>query len=329
MTCKVASRFVMAFILLSIFSLAAITPARSHAAGGATIVRAVTQYFGKEASGEAAQWISKKGGQEVAQRLGAKAMAEGGEATVLRIGDLASRYGPDAVRGLDNVPQLRPVLGALEELPEQQVGPALSRLAAGQQGKELAETVSRYGVGAIRAELKHPGVGVRFASSLGDEGIAAAEHLTTAQAISIGRHVDDIAKLPPSQRTALTKMIAEQGDRFAAFVDDFVKSNPGKTLFTLSGAAVVLANRDAIFGGDKIVLDKDGNPVLISTRGLIERAGSRVSSEVSERLVSPFVNVLVPVAALIATVYGSIKLYGVWKRQQRALAAAQESNLKS
>lgn len=298
----------------------AMTASPLQAAGGATIARAVTNYFGKESAGEAAEWMTKKGGMEVAERLSKKATVEGGEAAVEQVASLAGKYGPDAVRGLDNVPVLRPVLGAIEQLPESQIGPALSRLGAGQQGKELAETVSRYGVGAMRAELKHPGVGVRFASSLGDDGIELAQKLTTEQAITIGRHVDDIAKLPPTQRTGLMKMIADQSERFTAFVGEFVKQNPGTTLFTLSGTALVLANQDAIFGGDKIVFDKNGNPVLMSKQGLVERAASRATREVSERVVSPIVQIFVPLAALLVAGFFGIKLYGVWKRQQRSLS---------
>jgi len=300
------------------------TPAPSLAAGGATIVRAVTNYFGKESASEATEWLTKKGGKEVAERLTTKATTEGGEATVEQIAGLAGKYGPDAVRGLDNVPALRPVLGAIDELPESQIGPALARLGAGRSGKELADTVTRYGAGAIRAELKHPGVGVRFASSLGDEGIAIAEKLTTAQAIAIGRHVDDIAKLPPTQRNALLLMISEQSDRFATFVGDFIKQNPGKTLFTVSGTTVVLANKDAILGGDEIVFDKDGNPVVMSKQGLVERAASRATTEVSNRVVSPLVNVFVPLGAIVVAGFSGIKLYGVWKRQQRSMAADQD-----
>jgi len=300
------------------------TPTQSLAAGGATIVRAVTNYFGKESASEASEWLTKMGGKEVAERLTTKATTEGGEATVEQIAGLAGKYGPDAVRGLDNVPALRPVLGAIDELPESQIGPALARLGAGQSGKELADTVTRYGAGAIRAELKHPGVGVRFASNFGDEGIAIAEKLTTAQAIAIGRHVDDIAKLPPTQRNGLLLMISEQSDRFATFVGDFIKQNPGKTLFTISGTTVVLANKDAILGGDEIVFDKDGNPVVMSKQGLVERAASRATTEVSNRVVSPLVNVFVPLGAIVVAGFSGIKLYGVWKRQQRAMAPDQE-----
>ena len=320
---KPYAKFAVALLILLLGCV--ITASPSHAAGGATIVRAVTNHFGKESAGEAAEWMTKKGGKEIAERLTKKATAEGGEATVDRVAGLAGKYGPDAVRGLDNVPSLRPVLSAIDELPPNQIGPALTRLGAGAQGKELAETVSRYGVGAMRAELKHPGVGVRFAGSLGDEGIAIAEKLTTNQAIAIGRHVDDIAKLPPTQRNALLAMISEQSDRFASFVGDFVKHNPGKTLFTMSGTAVVLANKDAIFGGDEIVFDKDGNPVLMSKQGLVERAVSGATSEVGNRVVSPLVQVFVPMAAVIVAAYSGIKLFGVWRRQQSIVASDKQS----
>lgn len=296
-----------------------------YAAGGATIVRAVTNYFGKESAGEATEWITKKGGQEITERLASKATKEGGEATVEQVATLAGKYGPDAIRGLDNAPTLRPVLNAIDELPEGQVGPALARLGAGEQGKVLADTVTRYGTGAMRAELKHPGVGVRFASSLGDDGIAIAEKLTTDQAIAISRHVDDIAKLPVQERNALVKTMSEQSDRFATFVGDFVKQNPGKTLFSVAGTTLFLANKDAIMGGDEIVFDKDGNPIVLSKQGLVERAAARTTTEVSNRLVSPVVNVFVPLAALIVATFSGIKLYGVWRRQQQAMPDKQET----
>ena len=291
----------------------------TFAAGGTTIVRAVTNYFGKESSGEAAQWITKKGGKEMAERLTRKASTEGGEATVESVARLAGKYGPDAVRGLDNVPVLRPVLGVIDELPESQVGPALTRLGAGKQGQELAETVSRYGVTAMKAELKHPGVGVRFASGLGDEGIELASKLTTDQAIAVGRHVDDIAKLPAAERSAVLKMVSDQSERFTSFLGQFAKNNPGTTLFTASGTALILANKDAIFGGDQIVFDKDGNPILVSKAGLMERAASRATSEVGDRLVSPIIQFFVPLLAAVCGGYFAIKLYGIWKRQKAAL----------
>lgn len=305
--------------LLALGMAAAIAPISSHAAGAATVVRAITRFFGKESAEEAAQWMAKKGGQEAVERLATKASKEGGEAVVDQVAEMATKYGPTAIQGLDNAPILKPVISAIDELPAEQAGKALTRLAAGAEGRELAEAVTRYGSGAMRAELKHPGVGVRFATQLGDEGIELAEKLTTQQAIAIGRHVDDIARLPPSQRGALLTLIGEQTDRFAKFVGDFVMRNPGKTLFTAATTTVVLANRDAILGGDEIVFDAEGNPIVVSKSGIIERAGARATTEVSERVVSPMVSMLVPMIAGIVAVYAAIKLYGVWRRQQRQL----------
>ena len=84
MTSLVRSRSYAAISLITAALLmTANTPSSSVAAGGATIVRAVTNYFGKESAGEAAEWLTKKGGKEVAERLTTKATTEGGEATVL------------------------------------------------------------------------------------------------------------------------------------------------------------------------------------------------------------------------------------------------------
>ena len=76
-------------------------------------------------------------------------------------------------------------------------------------------------------------------------------------------------------------------------------------------------------------IDKDGNPVLLSTQGLLERTGARAASEVGDRVVSPIVRILVPIAAIIAVAYASIKLFGVWKRQQQSLAAEKPSSSSS
>ena len=305
--------------LMILMVIAAMMPARTHAAGAATVVRAVTKYFGKESAGEATEWMAKQGSKEAVERLATKASKEGGEAVVDQVAEVATKYGPTAIQGLDNAPVLKPVLGAIDELPAEQAGKALTRLAAGAEGRELAEAVTRYGSGAIRAELKHPGVGVRFATQLGDEGIVLAEKLTTDQAIAIGRHVDDIARLPQAQRGALLTMISEQSDRFANFVGDFVMKNPGKTLFTAATTGVVLANRDAILGGDEIVFDAEGNPIVVSKSGIIERAGARATTEVSERVVSPLIRMIIPLVASIVAVYAAIKLYGVWRKQQQQM----------
>ncbi len=307
----------LAASLLLSATLLACTPQPCLAIGSATVARAITKYFGKESAEEATQWMAKEGGQEAVERLAAKATQEGGEAVVDQVATMATKYGPDAIRGLDNAPVLQPVLKAIDELPQEQAGKALTRLAAGTQGRELANATTKYGAAAIRVELQHPGVGVRFANQLGTDGIALAEKLTADQAVAIGRHVDDIARLPETQRGPILAMIREQSDRFAKFVGEFVKENPGKTLFTAATTGVILANRDAILGGDEIIFDAEGNPIVISKQGLVERAGARATTEVSERVISPIMQVFIPLVAGIVAIYAAIKLYGIWRRQQQ------------
>jgi|GEM_PF-6236394 len=58
----------------------------------------------------------------------------------------------------------------------------------------------------------------------------------------------------------------------------------------------------------------------MSKQGLVERAASRATSEVSDRVVSPIVQIFVPLAALLVAGYFGLKLHGVWKRQQLSLS---------
>ncbi len=64
--------------LMMLMIVAAVTPLRSQAAGTATVVRAITKYFGKESAEEATQWMAKQGSQEAVERLATKATKEGG-----------------------------------------------------------------------------------------------------------------------------------------------------------------------------------------------------------------------------------------------------------
>ena len=75
---------------------------------------------------------------------------------------------------LDNAPALLPLIRTLDELPAAQVKMALTRLAAGKSGRELAEAIAVHGGAALRMELQHPGVGLFFVRGFGDEGVELA-----------------------------------------------------------------------------------------------------------------------------------------------------------
>lgn len=305
-------------IVICCFSVASATaaiPAQIASSVGKSIVK----YFGKEGAQEATEYLTKKGGQELAERVTTAAVKQGGDDAVKQVSVLVGKHGPEALAALDNAPALLPVLGALDEIPKSQVRLALSKLAAGQSGKELAEGVSRYGAAALRTELKHPGVGLVLVRSLGDEGVDLASRLSTNQAIAIGRHADDIARLPAAQRSGLLALLRRDTERVVTFVGRFVEANPGKTLFTVATTTVILAEPERILGGDEVVFDADGNPVVVRKRGIVDRsietAGS-AAAHVSERYIRPLFLAAAAFAATFATLLIGLKLWHVHRREK-------------
>jgi hypothetical protein len=281
-----------------------------------SVVRAVARYFGKEGSQEASEYLANKGGRELVERVTSSAAKQGGDEAVEQVAVMARKYGPEALAALDNSPSILPILRAVDELPESQARLALTRLSAGKSGRELADATARLGSIALRSELKHPGVGLVLVRSLGDEGADLASRLTTDQAITIGRHADELAALAPSQRQGILAMLRNDTERMVAFVGRFVEANPGKSLFTAATTAVILAEPDRILGGDEIAFDADGNPVVVHRAGLAGRvleAGGNVVSHVSDRYLRPVYLTAAAFAGAFVLAWLSLKVWQLKK----------------
>jgi hypothetical protein len=285
---------------------------------GATLLKYLSKQLSREGGEEAATKISQEVGETMVERVAVKVTSEGGEQSLESVSVLVAKHGPDIMRALDNSPSVTPLIKALDELPADQIPKAAARLAAGPQGKELAETTIRYGSKTLSAEVAHPGVGGYFVKALGTDGASLCEKLTTDQAIALGRHVDDIAALPPSQRSELLKLAATQTDRFVQFIGRFVEQNPGKVLFTAAGTGVVLSEAERILGGDEIVLGPDGVPMVITKPGVVGRAGQAVTETVIAPVgegISWLSRGLAAVVVLAVGAFASIKLWSLWRRE--------------
>ncbi|KAA5544560.1 hypothetical protein FYK55_09585 [Roseiconus nitratireducens] len=284
---------------------------------GTAIAKAIVKYFGKEGSEEASEYLAKRGGREIAERVSRQAVKQGGEEAAEQVSRLAAKYGPEALAALDNVPAVGPVLAALDELPESQVRAALARLSAGSAGRELAETVGRHGVKALRSELAHPGIGGILVRALGDDGAELAGSLSTDQAVMVARHADDLAALPATQRNGVLAMLRNDTERVVAFMGRFAADNPGKTLFTVATTTVILAEPDRILGGDEVVFDADGNPIVVSKSGLAGRtlsAGGEAIAHVSMNYVRPL---FIAAMVFIGTFFTLWMLLKFWHLHQR------------
>lgn len=286
---------------------------------GSSVLKSLTRYFGKEGTEEATEYLAKSGSRELVERVASTASREGGEETVERVSKLVGDYGPDALKALDNTPSLVPVLNAIDELPAEQAKLALSRFAAGQQGRELAEAVTKFGGKALRSELKHPGVGLVLVRTLGDDGVDLAARLGDDQAIAVARHSNDIATLPPAQRDGVLSLLRSDAERVVAFMGRFAEANPGKTLFTVATTGIILAEPERILGGDEIVFDAEGNPIVVSKSGLMGRtiaAGGNVAEHVSDKYIRPLFFAVASFIAVFAGFLAIIKLWHLNRREQ-------------
>lgn len=321
-----------ACLVLFLFGVSALASPDAHAGAagimsGTAVAKAILKYFGKEGTEEATEYLARQGGREIAERVGTAALREGGEEAAEQVGRLASKYGPEALAALDNAPELAPVLAALDELPEAQVRSALARLSAGPAGRELAQTVGRVGASALRSELAHPGVGGMLARVLGDDGSELASKLTTDQAIAVGRHADDLAALPTAPRQGVMALLRSDAERMVGFMGRFAADNPGKTLFTAATTTIILAESERILGGDEIVFDADGNPIVVSKAGIAGRtmkAGGEALGHVSINYVRPLFITAVAFVATFATLFLSLKLYHTHQREKLVTATMQQ-----
>ena len=131
------------------------------------LIESLARYAAKGSGSESAEMMTREVGEAVLERVATKVANEGGEESMERVSTFVTKYGPDVIHAIDNSPSARPILNALDELPAEQVPMAVARLAAGSQGRELAQTAARHGVAALRAEIVHPGVGRPFRSHFG------------------------------------------------------------------------------------------------------------------------------------------------------------------
>jgi hypothetical protein len=280
--------------------------------GAEVLLKAVARYFGKASAKELGQELAQYGGKKAARKLASRLVREGGEEGLQRASALAARYGPDVLRALDHAPSTQTLLRALDDLPTQDVAPALRRLSAGSQGRMLATVVERHGAGALRAELAHPGLGGQLVRLLGDDGVNLAASLNRNQAITLTQHANDMGKLAAEQRTGLVRLFYDDAKGMIAFIGRFMEQHPGKVLFTVATTTVLLSNADRILGGADIVLDADGNPTVVPQPGLIDRLVERVVDGVFH----PLLSVLLPIIAIGAALWIAIKLWPMYWRQR-------------
>lgn len=214
--------------------------------------------------------LAEAGGEVGVRRVVERALREGGDEASAGLTRLTAEHGVDAMRAADNAVNIPGFIKAVDELPQDMAGPALRRLS-GSQGRTLADMVERYGSSALRAEVKHPGIGVRAMQNLGEEGADLVAKMNNHQAVTVGRHLNDIGRLPADQKRGILKLLHQDLERMVVFLGRFIENNPEKVLFTASATTVVLAKSDELLGGAEIAYDSEGKPHVVAKPGTIDR----------------------------------------------------------
>jgi len=284
-------------------AIVATTPMVAHAGLGSSLIKAAGNFMAKEGTETASKQLGKGISDEVADRVAATLLKEGGEQLVEKAARLTADRGPDVVRALDNVANPAAVLKALDALPiKADVPTAAARLAAGEGGKHLGELTAEYGSKMLAAEVKHPGIATAYAKSLGDEGIELCSKLNKDQAIDIGRHLDDIAELSPELRRKLVSLANDNPSGFAKYVHEFTANNPKSVLFTVAATTLLVSQPEIMLGGPDY---PDGSP----NQGWIHR----FTGWLFDRTFGPIINAALWIAIPFACIYAAWKLYKTWR----------------
>ena len=297
-------KYVPITIALLAATIAAATPrtASAQLRAATTGARELAETLVRQGGSRAARELAEVGGETAVREMLETAAREGGEELVQKSTKYALAHGPLAVGALRAAPAR--MVGALDGLPAPLVRPALH--AAAREPQVVTRIVTEFGGEGLEVVARHPGVGTRLVTTCGADGGRAGRNLTTDQAVSLTRHADDIAQLPPAQRSAVLDKIA----RSPGVVLDFLEKHP-RVLLTAGGAATVVALKDELAGTTEIVTGPDGKPVAVAKPGLIERLVVHERSPLRTGL-----NVVVIILACAVAAWALIRLWGTWRVQR-------------
>lgn len=285
------------------------------------VIEALGRYLSRVGGRDLSRELAELGGESAVRQIAERAVREGGDDALEGMIRLTRSHGPDAIRAMENTPSIPIILRSLDELPAEMAGPAVRRLAAGPEGRALAEVVEQFGAGALRAELRHPGVGGELVRHLGDDGVGVAARLNTSQAIQVARHSEDIARLPAQQREGILRLLHDDAERVVAWMGQFARENPGKTVITAATTTVILANAERVLGGGEIVFDDDGNPHYVAKPGLLERLGGAAIAQTGVAI-DQILAVILPILALGLVCWIALKLWYARRMEKLKYALA-------
>ncbi len=243
---------------------------------------ALAQHIGKSSGKLALKEIAELGGEAALREVGERVVREGGEASLDTLLRFTKVYGKEALKAVQHSVSSPRLLSALDELPADALGPAIRRLASPNVGKQLAEAVEQLGSQVLICEVRHPGIGGQIVSTLGSTVSPLIQGATRDQAVLVARYADEVAALSEPGRAMVTEMIAKQFNGFTSFLGKFASKNPKAVLFTGASLIALESQAERILGGDEILLDEDGRPIVVQKPGLVRTSLDSVSRNLAE-----------------------------------------------
>ncbi len=224
----------------------------------AEIVELVTRKGGAAGARE----LAELGGEQAVKELLEQTARHGGDAAVGRLTHYARLHGAQALKAIKDQPVQ--MLRVLDQMPAGQVKRAID--AINLNPAAMQRLISHHGVEALQVSMRHPGVGLDIAQTLGRDGIRTALRLETPHAIQLSRQATALSRVPASQRDQILDMIVKAPANVLAFLE----KHP-RVLYTAATLGALLAYREAIMGGDEIIIHEDGRVEVVSKPGLITR----------------------------------------------------------
>lgn len=265
-------------------------------------VREIAEAIAKKGGKEAAQELAEFGGKKAIQEVLEKAAKEGGDELAEKVIRYGRKYGLSAIKTIDNSPAL--YVKALDGIPETLVERAL--WAAQREPATMTRLLSKHGSDALQIAARHRGVGADIVTKLGDDGVRMARNLSESQAVILARHADDIASLPPVQKSQVVDAILAAPGR----IIDYMEKHP-KVFMTAAGITTLVALKDDVLGRDEeVTVNPDGSKT-VRNRGFVERVFQMFEKPISSILI---------VIALIVGGWGTIRIWGVHRREKIKVA---------
>jgi hypothetical protein len=222
-------------------------------------------FLGHRDSSNLESELAELGGEIAIRQLAHQLVSEGGETTAHRAVLLIHQVGGEGLRLLTRLRHSTIVLEALSTLEINEVLTGV-RTLLGIQGHLLEEAIQEYGAVALRAELRHPGLGLSIVRQLGPEGAMVADHLEMQQTIWLASHATQITCLPLLERRGLLELLR----RHPAEIVGFDNRHPN-FLLNAPTVAWLLNNEDLMLSGAAVVFDNQGNPHLVEKPGWFSR----------------------------------------------------------